>query len=429
MIRFHAYTMRVCLVFTFFGASMCSVAEGPANPGLTLGQAIAATLDRNPQLQSSVFALRAADARIAQTDQAPALELSIEVENIAGSGAVKGTQAAETTLMLSQVLELGGKRESRVQAARAGYGVLSVEEEAQRLDILAEVARRFIQVASDQDAIKLAQQATQLAERTMQSAEVRVRAARSPEVERLRAQIALTRARIDEEHAERELLSSRQKLAAMWGDDEPDFPAVSADLSRLPEPAPFAVLVQRLKTNPDFMRFAHEQRLRDAEVRLAETRRVPNVQVGAGVRRLEETGDQAFVVSMSMPLFSGRRSGGYVSEATARKAQVSLDERSAFLRAQAQLFELYQELRNSLTEAKVLREEVLPQSETILQQTEYAYQRGRYSYVDWIAAQRELLDARRRLIESSANAHRFAAEIERLTGESLIPQNVAGTAR
>jgi cobalt-zinc-cadmium efflux system outer membrane protein len=200
----------------------------------------------------------------------------------------------------------------------------------------------------------------------------------------------------------------------MWGDDEPGFASVSADLSRLPEPAPFALLVQRLKTNPDFMRFANEQRLRDAEVRLAEARRVPNVQVGAGVRRLEATGDQAFVVSMSMPLFSGRRSGGYVGEATARQAQVSLDERSAFLRAQAQLFDLYQELRHALTEARVLREEVLPQSETILQQTEYAYQRGRYSYIDWIAAQRELLDAQRRLIQSSANAHRFAAEIERL---------------
>jgi outer membrane protein, heavy metal efflux system len=421
MIRFHAYTLRVCLLFIFWSASMCGAAEAPAIQGLTLVQAIAATIDRNPQLQSSAFALRSADARISQADLAPATELSIEVENIGGTGSVKGTQAAETTLMLSRVLELGGKRESRVQAARAGHGVLSIEGEAQRLDILAEVTRRYIQVASDQEAIRLAQQATKLAERTLRSAEVRVRAARSPEVERLRAQIALTRARIDEEHAEHELLSSRQKLASMWGDDEPGFASVSADLSRLPEPAPFALLVQRLKTNPDFMRFANEQRLRDAEVRLAEARRVPNVQVGAGVRRLEATGDQAFVVSMSMPLFSGRRSGGYVGEATARQAQMSLDERSAFLRAQAQLFDLYQELRHALTEARVLREEVLPQSETILQQTEYAYQRGRYSYIDWIAAQRELLDAQRRLIQSSANAHRFAAEIERLAGESLTP--------
>jgi cobalt-zinc-cadmium efflux system outer membrane protein len=55
----------------------------------------------------------------------------------------------------------------------------------------------------------------------------------------------------------------------------------------------------------------------------------------------------------------------------------------------------------------------------VLTQTEYAYQRGRYSYLEWIAAQRELLDAQRSLIEASANAHRYFAEIERLTGESL----------
>lgn len=428
MNRFCVHAVRVCSAFILLVPTSWA-ADGATSQGLTLSQALAATIDRNPALQSSVFALRAADARITQADLAPSPELSLEVENFGGSGRVKGMDAAETTIMLSQVLELGGKRESRTQTARAGYGLLSVEGEAQRLDILAEVTRRYIHVASDQEEIELARQATQLAQRTLQAADARVRAARSPEVERLRARIALTRAKVDEEHAEHELLSSRQKLAAMWGDSEADFASVSADLFRLPEPAPFDVLVQRLKTNPDFTRFAYEQRLRDAEVRLAETRRVPNLQLGAGVRRLEETGDQAFVVSMSMPLFSGRRSGGQIAEATARQAQVSLDERGAFLRAQAQLFDLYQELRHALTEAKVLRDEVLPQSESILQQTEYAYERGRYSYVDWIAAQRELLDARRRLIETSANAHRYAAEIERLTGESLTAQNVANTAR
>src|SRR5690606_4865010 len=135
-------------------------------------------------------------------------------------------------------------------------------------------------------------------------------------------------------------------------------------------------------TNPDFTRFAHEQRLRDAELRLAQTRRVPNLQVGAGIRQLQETDDHAFVVTMSMPLFAGSRNSGAVAAATARQAVVRSDERSAMMCAQAELFEPYQELGHSLTKVRVLRQKVLPDTEAILAQTEDANKRGSYAYSD-----------------------------------------------
>lgn len=426
---FGARLIRAGVSLFFIGVSTITAASDAPNGTISLAQAIAATIERNPELQSSQFALRAADARITQASFSPNPELSVQLENIGGSGRVSGFDAAETTFMLSQVVELGGKRDARTQSAQANYSLLSVEGEARRLDVLAEVTRRFIHVASDQAEIALTQQATALAEQTLRAVDRRVRAAKSPEVELHRAQIALTRAQVAEEHAEHELLTSRRKLAAMWGEDAADFDGVSADLFQLPAPGNFDALVTRLKTNPDFTRFAHEQRLRDAELRLAETKRTPNMQVGAGIRQLQETDDHAFVVSLSMPLFTGGRSNGAIAEASARQAQVGVDERASFIRAQAQLFELYQELRHSLTEATVLREKILPQTESILKQTEYAYQRGRYSYLDWIAAQRELLDAKRSLIEASANAHRYVAEIERLTGESLSTSAESTTAR
>lgn len=431
MILFCAYTQRVCKGLSGFlpalllSATAIAADTSAQSYGLRLSHAIAATLERNPQLQSSAFSLRAAAANIETAAVAPNPELSVQLENIGGSGSYRGSDAMETTFMLSQVIELGDKRDSRTQSAQANYSLLSVEGEAQRLDLLAEVTRRFIHVASDQEQVALTRRATTLAEKNLRAVEARVRAAKSPEVERLRAQNALTRAQVDEEHADHELLSSRRKLAAMWGDAEPAFGRVSADLYQMPQPRAFAALVAQLQTNPDFTRFAHEQRLRDAELRLAQTRRVPNLQLGAGIRQLQETDDHAFVVSMSMPLFAGSRNNGAVAAATARQAQVGSDERSAMLRAQAQLFELYQELRHSLTEVRVLREKVLPQTEAILAQTEYAYQRGRYAYTDWIAAQRELLDAQRSLIDASANAHRYAAEIERLTGTSLASRTDA----
>jgi cobalt-zinc-cadmium efflux system outer membrane protein len=89
------------------------------------------------------------------------------------------------------------------------------------------------------------------------------------------------------------------------------------------------------------------------------------------------------------------------------------------VRAEAQLFELFQELRHSITEAEVLRTSVLPEMEAALEATRYAYERGRYSYLEWVDAQRELVDVQRALIDASANAHLYRTEIERLTGEPL----------
>ncbi len=415
----HAYGVCIGFISVFFSISICVAEPTEWRAGLSLPQALAAALDKNPELQSSVYTLRAADGRIQQAGMSTSPEFSVQVENFGGSGRDSGTDAAETTLMLSQVIELGDKRGRRSLAAQAGRTVASAEYDARQLDILAEVTRRFIHVATDQEEVKLTRRATALAEKTVVAVEQHVLAAKSPAVELNRARIALTRVKLGEEHAEHELQSSRRKLAAMWGETEPEFGEVSADLFELPQPGSFDALVAGIKTNPDFTRFASEQRLRDAELRLAESRRMPNIQVGAGIRQLQETDDHAFVVSFSMPLFVGSRNAGAVAEASARREQVSVDERAAFIRAQAQLFELYQELKHSLAEASVLRAEVLPQSEAVLAQTEYAYRRGRYSYLEWIAAQRELLDAQRSLIEAAANAHRYFAEIERLTGESL----------
>ncbi|MGH8458739.1 MAG: TolC family protein, partial [Nevskiales bacterium] len=79
----------------------------PAGSPLTLREAVQQSLKRNPDLKVFGFSLRAQDARALQAKLRPAPELSVEVENILGSGETKGTDAAEATFALSQVIELG----------------------------------------------------------------------------------------------------------------------------------------------------------------------------------------------------------------------------------------------------------------------------------------------------------------------------------
>lgn len=392
--------------------------------GLTLTQAVSAALEGNPALSRFEFLLLAQEGRVRQAALRPATEVSLEIENFGGSGDVSGLESAETTLALSQIVELGGKRDARIGVAEAGKSALEVERQAAQLDVLAEVTRRFIAVAQRQERLQLAGESVDLAEKTVEASERRVRAAKSPRAEMVRASIALGRARLDARAAQAALDSARHQLAATWGESRPrvggrPFGGVRADLFSLPPTGNFDELVARLAGNPELLRFASESRLRDAEVRLATALRRLDITVGAGVRRLDETDDQALVASFAVPLFTGRRAAGLIDEARANRSLVDAERRAAQVRAQAALYELHRELARAVSEAQTLREEIEPRSAEALRDTQYAYERGRYGYLELVDAQREYLGVQAALIDAAASAHALRAEIERLTNSPL----------
>lgn len=417
-------------------AIMCSISAWPAESDtspqrsgalrldepvgeLTLERAIEATFARNPELIASSYELTAADARIAQARLRPNPELSLELENFAGSGFARGTDALENTLSLSQVIEFGGKRLLRTDVALSDREVAGIERQAQQLDVLAEATRRFIALVATQNRLELATNAKEIAQGTLDAIAVRVQAARSPEAERSRARIALTRALIEEQQAQSELASARLALAAMWGSTEPAFTRARADLLALDPVKPFDTLVEQLARNPDFVRFASERRLREAELRLAHAQARPNLTFGVGLRRLDETHDTALVAGFSMALPVFDRNQGGVREAEVRLMQNQASREAAFVRARATVYGLYQELVATRTRLETLRADALAQAQQALEQTQFGYARGRFSYLELATAQQELLELRTAIIEAAADYHRVLTEIERLTGEPL----------
>lgn len=416
--------LRACLLFSAVLTPAAFAANDGVGKDLTLQQAVSAALQGNPALQTFEFRFRAQDARGQQAALRPTPELSLDLENFAGSGDLKGVDGAEATFALSQVIELGDKRDARVGAAQASRSALDIERQAVQLDVLAEVTRRFIAVAQRQQQLQLARSAVALAEKTVEASERRVNAAKSPHAELDRARIAFDRARLEERATLVELDTSRKQLAATWGESQPVMSGqpvgeVRADLFSLPPTGDFAKLVTQLASNPDFLRFASEARLRDAELRLASTLRRPDITLGAGIRRLEETKDQAFVASLAVPLFSGRRAESFVAEAQANRELVDAERRAAEVKAQATLYELHRQLARAVAEAQTLRDDIQPRSAEALKETEYAYERGRYSYLELVDAQREYLAVQAALIDAAASAHGLRAEIERLTNAPL----------
>ncbi|HVF16604.1 MAG TPA: TolC family protein, partial [Steroidobacteraceae bacterium] len=281
----------------------CLVAPVPVYAAdLTLGDAIALTEQRNPQLAGFSFQNEATRQQWAARSQSPAPAVELQLENFAGTGELSAAQALETTLQLSKVFELGAKAQRRGELGLAELDGIDVQQRATRADVIAEAARRFLHVLSDQTHLEVTRRATQLAEQARDVVQARIREGAVSPVFLNRAEIALARARIAQEHAEHELAASRVALSVMWAETDAQFDRVSGELFTFPAIEPVEAYTARLGTNPELLKFASEDRVLEARQRLADTQRIPNVTLSAGVRRLEAFDDQSFVAGFSVPL-------------------------------------------------------------------------------------------------------------------------------
>ena len=409
----------VCLFLVLFStvirAESILVSNGQA---LSLNESVARTLARNPELIAFGHQLQAQDGRVLQAGLAPNPELSFTVENFLGTGLYTGTEAAEATLSIAWILERG-VRQRRLDTARAGVALFTTEADIMRLDAAAKTARLFFTGLSSQARMVSANEAVQLAQEAVDAIQKRVNAGKSPQADLARAQAELARMKLNQEDIEHELLSTRYRLAAQWGETEPDFTRVSGDLLTLPNLESFATLKTRIEQNPEFARFLSKQRLGEAELRLAKAQRKPNWRVSAGIRRHELTNDEALVANITIPLALRNRNQGAIAEARASLAQTEADTIAARIRIETSLFVIYQELQHSLHRAKAFRDEVIPRIEQAMTDTRSAYELGRYSYLEWRTAQEDLLAARSALVDASVDAHLNVIELERLTGVSI----------
>jgi cobalt-zinc-cadmium efflux system outer membrane protein len=387
---------------------------------ITLTDAVAKTLKGNPGLESYAYTLRAAEAERIQAGMQPNPELGLQFENVAGTGELRGLRSLETTLAISQIIELGDKRQKRMDRAMMDIGLIEADYEVKRLDIIAELARRFVNVVKGQMLLQVAENNLQQAMRTRDAVKVRVEAARAMRTELIKAEISISRAETALEHQDHELKSAKRSLAASWGEDQVNFTNASADLFNLPPVNDIEQLLNALKTSPDLQRYLNVGRLRETELALAHAGATPNARIGAGVRRLEAIDDQALMLTFSIGLPVNDRNQGNIEAARERLEQVESTESESYVEAQSLLFAAYQELQHSATESEKLNSTLIPAAEQIVTDYEKAYQTGRLSYLELVQAQNEFIELQADSINAAANYHLFLIEIERLTGTSLL---------
>lgn len=399
-------------------SASAAAAEEPIG-ALSLSEALALGLSRSPALAEFSWELRATEARALQAGLFPNPEIGLEVEDVAGTGSFRGARQAQTTLRLSQLIELGGKRTARQDVAAAAHEVAVQEYEVRRVEVLSEIAGKFVQVLGAQHEVVLAREVTALAEAALKAARTRVRAGKASALEEKKAVIALARNRISHEHAEHMLLVARKELAATWASKVPLFSRVQGNLFELQEPPSFERLGNDLTTSPEIVRWVSEKRLREAEIALADAKRIPSVNVGAGFRRQEGPDAETFLFQFWLPLPIFDRNQGGAAEARAAAQRADAGEHSTAIRLHTVLFALYQELLHAATAMASLQRAILPEAKEALVLSQRGFSEGRYSYLELLDAQRTFVEVRQEVIETAVSYQQLLLGIERLIGQPL----------
>jgi len=343
-------------------------------------------------------------------------ELSLELDNGFGSGNYRGTRSAETTLQISQLVELFGKRDARIAAGRAAVATASIQRKAVRLEVLSETAIAFLTVLGLQRRIAILDEQVAAIDKIAPLLQRRVEAGASSPAETGRAEVASALVKADRERALTTLASARRDLAAAMSDPAAQFGEVSGRLDRIGRPPAFAAVVAAIEANPQLMRWTAVYAQRNAELLRARLKPYPDVRVGAGWRHYNETNDDAVRLTLSVPIpaFDQNQGDIFAAQESLAKTRAERDaNRNTLIVIAGRAYDALQGARRELA---ILRKTAIPRSRQASDAVAEGYGQGRYTLLELLDAEAVVAQARLREQEAQQNFHVAVATIEGLVG-------------
>ncbi len=388
---------------------------------LTLTQAIQRALAANPRLTAAERDIGIATGERIQAGAIPNPELSVDAGNILGSRDYRGFRSAETTLQISQLIEMGGKRQARIAARVAGVDSAAWQREATRLEIASETAAAFVAVLGAQRRIEILQQRVASLDRLTPLLQRRVEAGASSPAETLRAQVAANLVRVELQKARTALSTTRRELAILMGDSTPAFGTLSGAFQAVRRPPPFKLILDAIDGNPQLMRWTAVRAQRDAELLIARLKPIPDVRLTAGWQHFRDTRDNAATVGLSITLPVWDRNQGDILAARENLEKVQAERRINRAILVSLAGRAYDTVTGALEELALLQKSIIPDSQRVAQSIEDGYALGRFTLLEILDAQTAIAEASLRELEALQSFHTAVTTIEGLIGRPFSP--------
>jgi len=397
---------------------------------LTLRDAVNLALLRNPELTAFSKEIRALEGLTLQAGLLKNPELSLNVENAGNvqklTGDINSSHAVAqevvqqlSTIRIYQLIELGGKRAARVNAALLGEELAAKDYEIKRIDIIFRVANVFTEVLAAQERLRLAEETKQVAQNVVSTVSGRVQGGKVAPIEETRVKVGLSTTRIELEQAQRDLTGARKRLALLWNSSSPQFNQARGNLETSIAPPPFQSLEERVLNNPVALRAIKNIEQRKALLEVEQTRRIPNLTISAGAVHHAQLGGTTIVAGLQIPLPLFDRNQGNLTDAHQRVDKAVDEQMVAELRLKTELAQSYETMSAVWSEINILRDEVLPGAKSAFNVTRRGYELGKFGLLELLDAQRILFQNQILYVRALANYQRLINDIERLIAEPI----------
>lgn len=377
---------------------------------LTLQKAIALALEGNLDLTVAQREIEATEGHVLQGQARPNPELAYLMED-------QRAQTRTQSVQINLPVEMGGKRAARIAAAERGRDIAVEDLNVRRIEIRAAVVAAFFEMLAAQERAALALDSVDLARKATDAVAKRVAAGKVSPVEESKARVAEAGVRVELAQAQSEQRSARGRLASLLGANPPRFSLVAGSVEALPVVPSFDRVQQRLSASPTLRRAQLEVERRKSLVDIERSKRTPDVTFSLGLKRPNELQrDQLlFGVSVPLPLFD--RNQGNLLEALKREDKARDELQVLNLRVSTEVLQARERLDAIRGEVDVLQRDVLPGAKSAYIAATIGFENGKFNFLEVLDAQRTYFAAKSQYLRALAEAHRAAADIDRVLGD------------
>ncbi|TPG47155.1 TolC family protein [Sphingomonas glacialis] len=391
-----------------------ALSSAAPQPVFTLDQAIVAAGGVAPAGAAARAAIEAAQAGRTVAGLRPNPVFQGQVENVVGSGPYRGVRSAETTVGVAIPIELGGKRGARVAVASAQVSRAELQTAIVQADIRVQVTQLYVAAIAAERRLATARDQARIAGDVLRGAAVRVQAGRASPLERQRADVARINADATLERLTRLSEAARTNLARRVGRSIEDA-LDDGLLDRLPTATFGPAAPLKIAGTLALAAADADLTIADAGIRLARANRVPDINVGPALRRLEATNDTAAVFAISIPIQIFNTGRAAVAQASAERTRAEAVRRVTALDVEQAITDAQVEVENAATSARAAAGPALTAATEAARIARIGYREGKFGQLDLLDAERTLAETRVAAIDALATYHNARAQLERLT--------------
>ena len=152
---------------------------------------------------------------------------------------------------------------------------------------------------------------------------------------------------------------------------------------------------------------------------------MPNVTVSVGMQRSNETQRNVLLFGVSVPLPVFDRNEGNLLEALKLEDKARDELQVATVRLHSEIAQARERLATIASEIQALQQDVLPGAKSAYDAATIGFENGKFNFLEVLDAQRTYFTAKAQYLKALGEAHRAAADVDRLLGGTTASRLIA----